>query len=68
MAPPALETVGWAVYFPAMRALWLLGTALQIAGLGRIKNTGDRFGRMKSLLSRQQTRLGDQLVVLFRKL
>jgi ubiquinone/menaquinone biosynthesis C-methylase UbiE len=67
LAPPALETVGWAVYFPAMRALWLLGTALQIAGLGRIKNTGDRFGRMKSLLSRQQTRLGDQLVVLFRK-
>jgi SAM-dependent methyltransferase len=67
LTPPALETVGWAVYFPAMRALWLLGTGVQIASLGRIKNTGDRFGWLKSLLSRRQTRLGDQLVVLFRK-
>jgi SAM-dependent methyltransferase len=67
LSPPELETVGWAVYFPVMRALWLLGTGVQIASLGRLKNTGDRFGRLKAVLSRQQTRLGDQLVVLFRK-
>jgi len=67
LSPSELETVGWAVYFPAMRALWLLGTCVQIATLGRIKNTGDRFGWLKSVLSRRQTRLGDQLVVLFRK-
>jgi ubiquinone/menaquinone biosynthesis C-methylase UbiE len=67
LAPPALETVDWAVYFPAMRALWLLGTALQVASLGSIENTRNRFGRMKTLLSRQETRFGDQLVILFRK-
>jgi len=67
LAPPELETVAWAVYFPAMRSLWLLGIALEMATLGRIKNTGDRFGWLKSTLSRRQTRLGDQLVVLFRK-
>jgi SAM-dependent methyltransferase len=67
LTPPELETLSWEVYFPAMRALWLLGTAVQVASLGRIKNTGERFGWLKSVLSRRQTRLGDQLVVLFRK-
>jgi SAM-dependent methyltransferase len=67
MTPPELETESWAVYFPAMRALWLLGTAVHIASFGGVKNTGDRFGRLKSLLSRRQTLRGDQLVVLFRK-
>jgi ubiquinone/menaquinone biosynthesis C-methylase UbiE len=67
LTPPELEPLAWAAYFPAMRALWLLGTGVQVASLGRIKNTGNRFGWLKSVLSRRQTRLGDQLVVLFRK-
>lgn len=66
-APPELAVEAWAVYFPAMRALWALSSALQVASLGWLPNSAERFGFLKRRLSRWRTRCGDQLVVMFRK-
>lgn len=67
LAPPALETVAWAVYFPAFRALWTLELGLSVLSRGHWTRLPAPLRWLDDRLSRVETRLGDQLVVLFRK-
>jgi SAM-dependent methyltransferase len=67
-APQELETVAWAAFFPGMRTLWCAAILLKIATRGRLAHdTHAAFTWLERPLSRVCTRLGDQLVVLFRK-
>jgi SAM-dependent methyltransferase len=66
-APERLRVVGWAVYFPAFRALWTFRLVLKVLTLGRFNRLPRPLYAMYRKLSRLETRLGDQLVVMFRK-
>lgn len=67
LAPAALETLAWAVYFPAMRALSTCRLALKVVTLGRFNRLPPPFLYLYRAFSRRRTKLGDQLVVLFEK-
>jgi SAM-dependent methyltransferase len=69
LAPAALETLEWRVYFPLMRAFCCLGIALRVLTRGRLEGIGNvpsLYGEFIRL-SRVQSIAGDQLVVAFRK-
>ena len=66
-APSSLETVAWSVYFPAMRALWCSALAAKVVSRGHYNQVPWPLNKWQNWASRQETRLGDQLVVLFRK-
>lgn len=68
LAPDTLETVDWAVYYPAMRALWMLAIGAGIVSRGRFMDIPPPASWLAYRLSRTRSLLGDQLVVLFRKL
>lgn len=67
LAPAALETLAWAVYFPAMRALSTCQLALKVLTFGRCDKLPPPFPRLYRSFSRRRTMLGDQLVVLFER-
>ncbi len=67
LAPDNLKTLGYAVYSPAFRALWTLRLALKVLTLGRVRDLPRPLRWLERRLSRVQSRLGDQLVVLFEK-
>lgn len=67
LAPRELETLGWAVYYPAFRAMWSFSLVLKVLTLGRLKGLPFPFRQLDNQFSRMETRLGDQLLVLFRK-
>lgn len=67
LAPPELELREWAVFYPAMRAIWTAIAALRVLTAGRMTNVEARFHSAQRSLSRIRTRLGDQLVMLFQK-
>ncbi len=67
LAPPELETLNHAVYFPAMRAFWLLKQVFRVLTLGRYADLPWPLTWASCRLSHVESRLGDQLVVLFRK-
>lgn len=67
MAPEALRTLAWAVYYPAFRALWSLRLALKVLTRGRWKELPRPLQRWNDRLSRRTSRGGDQLVILFEK-
>ena len=68
LTPKCLKTVGWAVYYPAFRALWLLAQVLKVISQNRIKTLPVPLQRLDNRLSRVESLSGDQLVVLFRKI
>lgn len=67
LVPVELDTVGWAAYFPAFRAIWSFGLVLKVMTGGWVKNLPPPLEWMNKRLSRWQTTLGDQLVILFQK-
>ncbi|MDE3196841.1 MAG: class I SAM-dependent methyltransferase, partial [Acidobacteriota bacterium] len=67
LAPEALKTVGWAAYFPGMRLCWCAHLGAKVLSRGRYTGTPWPFGAFSRWASHQETLLGDQLVVLFRK-
>jgi SAM-dependent methyltransferase len=67
LAPLELETVDWTVYFPGFRALWALELALTVLSRGRFPILPGPLRRFAERLSRLESQLGDQLVILFRK-
>ncbi len=67
LAPAELETLAWAVYYPAFRAIWTMELALRVLSRGRIRRHPAPIRWLDDRLSRCETRMGDQLVVLFRK-
>ena len=67
LAPASLETRGWAVYYPGMRACWCAQLAAKTLSGGRYSKTPWPFSSFSRWASRRQTMLGDQLVILFRK-
>jgi SAM-dependent methyltransferase len=67
LAPKELETVAWAVYFPAFRALWSVALALRVMTFGLVRRLPPPLSHLYRYLSRRQSLHGDQLVVLFEK-
>lgn len=55
------------VYFPAMRAFWLLKGVLRVLTRGRLTRLPWPFDALERTLSRCESRTGDQLVMLFRR-
>jgi SAM-dependent methyltransferase len=66
-APDCLHTLGWSVYYPAMRVFWCANLAAKILSRGRFEFYPWPFYALQKWASRQETKLGDQLVILFRK-
>lgn len=67
LAPPELTPIDRAVYYPAFRALWFFTLSLKVISFGRIGAVPAPLRWIDDRLSRVETRLGDQLVVLFVK-
>lgn len=67
LAPDKLETLAWAVYYPAFRALWTLRQALKVLTFGRMRRLPRPLSWLNRRLSRMRSPAGDQLIVLFRK-
>ena len=66
-APAELQPLAWAVYFPAFRALWSFKLVLKALTFGRVQRLPWPLSSAYRRLSRRESRLGDQLVVLFEK-
>ena len=66
-APVELETLGWAVYYPAFRALWTLRQVLRVLTFGRVRRLPRPLNWLNNRLSRMRSLAGDQLIVLFGK-
>ncbi len=67
LAPTELQTLAWAAYSPAFRALWSLRLVLQVLTFGRLRRLPWPLNRLSAHLSRRQSRTGDQLLVMFEK-
>ena len=67
LVPAALETVAWAAYYPAFRALWSLRLVLKVVTLGLVQRLPRPLQWVSCRLSRVQSRWGDQLIILFEK-
>lgn len=65
--PPNLCVERVAVYFPGLRAFMCLHAATRVLSFGRLRQTPWPLSALERALSRVQSRLGDQLVMLFRK-
>ena len=67
LTPTVLETVAWTVYFPGFRALSCLRLARKVLTCGRLQGLPGPLRGLAKRLSRCESKLGDQLVILFRK-
>ncbi len=66
-APPELQPIAWASYFPGYRAMTLLRSLTQVCTAGRVKHLPFPFALLGARLSHIEGRGGDQLVILFQK-
>lgn len=67
LAPGGLETLAWAVYYPAFRALWTLRQVFKVLTFGRVRRLPAPLNCLNIRLSRMRSFPGDQLTILFRK-
>lgn len=67
LAPDELKTRGWAVYYPAFRALWTLRLVMKVLTFGFVRRLPPPLSWFSARLSRTRSRAGDQLIILFQK-
>lgn len=67
MADPHLEVVGWSVYYIGMRMCWCAQIANRVLSRGRNSAVPWPFKTWSYRSSRRESKIGDQLVMLFRK-